>query len=284
MDNDIDNTSITVSPELNGVPVEEHLASASTSLAANNAALSNAALQVNLNVDTTSMLIRKRHSLHLIDEATKAHMQSVEAICTALTQGIATSDPSQSFLNLSTKYLPDLHLTRFKMVREVSARARDVEAAADEAERIAGQVQKLSEQARNLTKESQGITVLVRALMQQKQRLLEDQVGLLKERIADVDRSREAPCPLSDGLDELMKESERLTVEAETLMAKAMETANAAEDASHVAANVARTAVNGASELKTAMSVLQNVDAFIKELEMMWTHMRPRMPLDEFNM
>ncbi len=115
---------------------------------------------------------------------------------------------------------------------------------------MAHDVDELTARSQNLWKEYQVIT---------------DRVGRFsKERVED--------------------ELKRLNGEAEALKAEALEAEHAATDAAHPAARASKMAVKGASEMRTSVGVMQSVSALIKELEAMWAHMRPHMPLVELNL
>ncbi len=136
------------------------------------------------------------------------------------------------------------------MIDTVTARAVDVSAAADETHRMANKFDELIARSHDLWKEYQVITDRVHA-----------EGGLSKER-----------------------ELEGLDGEAEALKAEALEAGKAATDAAHAATRASKMAMKGASEMRTGVGVMRSVAKFIKELEAMRAHMRPRMPLDEFNL
>ncbi len=138
----MDNASNVI--DVASVPFQEHLASASMTLPANNAGSLNVASSKKLVTKNWNSSINHYFSSCPIqrpqlvpndafitpyrrgDQSVPVflsfysdvcstfryrHMQSVEAICAAFTPCITGSsqDPSQSFLNLTSEYLPDLH-------------------------------------------------------------------------------------------------------------------------------------------------------------------------------
>ncbi|KAF8875356.1 hypothetical protein CPB85DRAFT_1444066 [Mucidula mucida] len=253
----MDNASNVI--DVASVPFQEHLASASMTLPANNAALSTTtSLQVQYN---TPNLFLTTHSSHLIDEATKAYQySSLITLMYAQPSGTDTCIPSKPYaLHLHNALLAALTHPSPSLTSQASTSqtphlftslAGDVSAAVHKIDRMAHRVDELTARSQDRWKEYQVIT---------------DRVGRLsKERVED--------------------ELERLNGEAEALKAEALEAEHAATDAAHAAARASKMAVKGASEMRTSVGVMQSVGALIKELEAMWAHMRPRMPLVQLNL
>lgn len=245
-------------------------------------------------------------------------MNTVDAICFKYTNtnpGDSDLDPNDAFYQRSKKLLPHLHNVRVRahpkysqssndkrvyqsgMVRQLTAQARTVEAAADDAQRMANDVQRLSDEVRALALESHGLTKHARKLMCEKQRLMELEKEQLTGRELDLTAlEKQDPITssaasqavrftvtpeLASDCDKLMEEANGLRMQAESIMAKATQSANTAELVSIEASRTAQAAVNGAGELKLAMNVLVTVDMFIKELEVMWEMMAMKMTVVE---